>query len=131
MAVGDGDRRRFFDQVDHSICALPHGDMVDPYIRRSKDGDAVAVASSPLAKMVDRVPDSAAMAGVNVMYVDAVDDDIINELKGDAGPTGNVDLVAAPINGLVAVHKQLLTEPDSHVSGKYDPQWLSLDHCMA
>ncbi|RWW07948.1 hypothetical protein GW17_00028641, partial [Ensete ventricosum] len=50
--------------------------------------------------------------------------------EGDAGAAGDVDHRAAAVDGLEAVHQQLLIEVDGHVAGKGDPQGALLDDAV-
>lgn len=105
--------------------------MVEPNVSSPEEGDAIPVAPRPVAVMGKGIPDHATTAGLDVMYVEAVDDDIVDILDCDPGPVVDVHLVAAAVDGLVAAHDQLLIEPDHHAPGKYDPQRLILDDGMA
>ncbi|KAK3406272.1 hypothetical protein EUGRSUZ_K02439 [Eucalyptus grandis] len=46
----------------------------------------------------------------------------------DASATGDVDVHAAAVEGLVAVEDELLRQPDQHVGREDDPQRLLLDN---
>lgn len=63
-----------------------------------------------------------------VVNVDAVDDDVGDELDGYARAVGDVDVDAAPVDGLEAVHYQLLLQRDHHVPLEHDPQGSVLNH---
>lgn len=55
------------------------------------------------------------------MDMDTMDDDIGDELDGNAGTKGNVDIGATTIDGLEAVHDEFLLEGDHHVPLEHDP----------
>lgn len=131
VAVGDGDSGGAKDDINQSITASLHGDMIDPNILRSEDGDPVAVAPGSETEVVGGVSDHAAVAGDDVGDPDAVDDHVLHELDGDAGAVGDVDGGAAAVDGLVARHDQLLVQPDHHAALEDDPQRLQLDHGVA
>lgn len=131
VTVGNGDPCGAPNHINQSISALFHGDMIDPHIRSSEDGDAVAVAPGSLPVVVDGVPDQAAGAGNNVVDLEAMDDHIADVLDGNAGAVGDVDGDAAAVDGLVAGHEQLLVEPDHHAPGEDDPEWARLDDGVA
>lgn len=65
------------------------------------------------------------------MNMNTVDDDISNELNGNAGPISNVHVGPASINRLKAVHDELLLQGDHHVSLEHYPQGSVLDDGMA
>lgn len=131
VAVGDADAGGAFDGVNEAIGAVLHGDMIDPDILRPEDGDAVAVADGAEAVVVDGVPNHAAVLADDVVEPEAVDDYVADELDGDPGAVGDVDADAAAVDGLVALHDQLLLEDDEHVALEDDPQRLLLNHGMA
>lgn len=80
--------------------------------------------------MFDGVPNHAPILAYDVVDPHPVDDYIAHKLDSDSSTIGNVDSDAATIDGLVALHDELLLENDEHVAVKYDPQWLLLDHGM-
>ena len=65
------------------------------------------------------------------MYVEAVNYDIGDKLDGDASPIGNVDIGTTSIDGLEAVHDELLLEGNHHVPLEHNPQRLLLNDSMA
>lgn len=78
--------------------------------------------------MLRRVPYNGAPAGLTVMNVDAVDDDVALVMDSDARPAGDVDASTSAVDGLERVHQQLLLKLDHHVPLEDDPQRLVLDH---
>lgn len=56
------------------------------------------------------------------MDIYAVNNDICDELDGDASTIGNVYIDTTAINCLKAVHNKLLLECDHHVSLEHNPQ---------
>nr|GMD67845.1 hypothetical protein CR513_45203 [Ipomoea batatas] len=69
--------------------------------------------------------------GFAVMNVQSMDDDIGNELDCDARPISNVDVGSTGINGLEAVHDELLLQLYNHVTLEHNPQGLLLDNSVA
>lgn len=65
------------------------------------------------------------------MYLYPMDDDVPHELDRDSGTVRDLNSRSAPVDGLVALHDQLLLEHDQHSAAEYDPQWLLLDHGVA
>lgn len=127
MGVWDGDGSGALDCVDESVRAVGHGEMVEPDVGGTEDGDAVTVAVCSEANVVGGVPDQTAGGDDNVVDVEAVDDHILGELDADTSTEGNVDIGAAGIDGLMAGHKQLFGQCNDHAPTKDDPQWLLLD----
>lgn len=102
LAVGDGDSGGALDGIDEAIGGSGHRDMVDPYVVGAEDGDAVAIAVSAEADVVDSVPDESTVGWNNVVDPYVMDYDVVDELEGEACTIGNVDLGSPAINGLVA-----------------------------
>ena len=65
------------------------------------------------------------------MNIDSMNDDVANILKSEASTISDVNVMATAINGLVAIHDELLTEFDGHVRGEGNPKGLVLDDGMA
>lgn len=131
MAVGDGDTSWSLNSINEPIRAIGHRNVVDPKVGRAEDGNPIPVASGPQTDVADRVSNQATRSGNNVVNVEAVDDDVLDELDGDTCPAGNVDVDAPSINGLVTSHDELLVEPDGHRAREDDPQGLRLGHRVA
>lgn len=107
MAVGNGDGGGSHDGVDKTIFSVGHGNMVDPNVGGTKDGDTIAVAHGPEADVIRGVSNRATWAGNNVVDLNAVDDDVLDELEGDPSSVGNVDVGAPAIDGLVGGDQEL------------------------
>ena len=69
--------------------------------------------------------------GLAVVDVDVVDDDVGDVLEGDAASAGDVDGVAAAVDGLEGVDDELGFEFDCHVGGEGDPEGFGLDDGVA
>lgn len=74
--------------------------------------------------MVHGVSDQSPISHLNIVYVYVVNDDVPNKLDGDARTISDVDLGSTAVDGLVALHDQLLLQRDRHAVLEYDPQWL-------
>ena len=131
VIIGDGDGSGSLHDVDEPIHAVRHGNMINPDVRRAEYGDPITVAASSKSEMHDGVPDHAAAAGLDVMDVESVDDDVLHELDGDASAVGDMNVGTAAVDGLVAGDEQLLVEVDDHVAGEDDPERLGLDSSVA
>jgi len=128
VAVGDGDPRGALHHVDEPVLAVGHGDVVDPHVGGLEQRDAVAVGLGPGPDVRRRVAHQAPHGVQHVVDVQVVDDHVPGQLHRDAGAVGDVHLRAAPVDGLVAAHQQLLRELDDHRLGEDDPQRAWLDH---
>lgn len=89
MAVGDGDAGWSHDSINDTIWAIWHGNMINPNIGCTEDGNPIAIAHCSKTDMIHRIPNHATTARDNVMNVEAVDDDILDELDSNARAIGN------------------------------------------
>ncbi|MED6218159.1 hypothetical protein PIB30_024341 [Stylosanthes scabra] len=96
----------------------------------AEDRDAVAVSEGSPAVM-RRGAANHGVAGLDaVVDVDAVDDNIGDVLDGNACTVGDMDVDAAAVDCLEAVHDELLLQCDHHVVLEHDPQGPVLDHAI-
>ena len=95
--------------------------VIDPNALRSIDGDGTPMACIPTAIMVDRVTNHPSWPSDNVPELDPMDDDIFDIIDCDPRAVLNDHLSPTPIDGLVAVHDELLFEPNVHALLKSDP----------
>lgn len=95
--------------------------MVNPNMARSENRDPIAVGHGPPAIMRRRAANHGVAGRFAVVDVEAMDDDIRDELDGNAGAVSYVDVGAACVDGLEAVHDQLLLQRDHHVALEHDP----------
>lgn len=107
-----------------------HGDVINPNILRTEDGNSIPVTSRSESIMVDRVPNKTTTTHMNVMNVNAVDDNILHELNSDPGTISDVDFSTTSIDCFVTIHDKLLVKLNNHALLEYDPQWFLLDHCV-
>ena len=70
-------------------------------------------------------------SGLAIMDVQTVNDNISDKLDSDASSISNVDISPTAINGLEAVHDQLLLQLDNHVPLEHNPQRFFLDDSVA
>lgn len=131
VTIGKADAGGAFNGINEAIRAVLHGDMIDPDILRPEDRYPVAVADGAKAVVVGGIPNHAASLAEDVVDPQPMDDDIADELDGDAGAVGDIHPSAAAVDGLVALHDELLLEGDHHAAIEYDPQGLLLDHGVA
>lgn len=113
MAIRDGDASRALNSIDDPIRTLLHGQMIEPYVLCSEDGNPVSIGNRSEPNVVYRVSDESSRSNHNVMDENVVDDNVLDELDRNSGPVGNVDVGPAPVDRLVALHYQLLLQSDS------------------
>lgn len=130
VTIGYRDGSGPHDGINETIMTPGHGNMVNPNVGGTEDGNAVTIAHGPQTHVVDSVSNHSARTDNNVMDTKAVDDDIFDVLKSNASPISNLNISPSCINGLVAGHDELLREPNGHVGREDDPQRSLLDHSM-
>lgn len=131
VVVGHSNSSGSHDGIDKAVGAVGEGAVVDPDVAGTEDGDGVAVGHGPPAVVAGRAPHHGVPRGPAVVDVEAVDDDVGDVLDGDAGAVCDVHVGATPVDGLEAVHDELLLERDHHVPLEDDPQRLVLDDGVA
>lgn len=67
----------------------------------------------------------------NIVHVDAMNNDIANELKHKPSSTGNMDLKTTAIDGFITSKNKLLAELDVHSTGEDDPEWFRQEDGVA
>ena len=72
-----------------------------------RDCLGIPIAPGPLAKMARGIPDHAAASGLDVMHVEAMDDDVLHKLDGNSGHIVDVHLVSAPKTGSIQMFMSL------------------------
>lgn len=95
--------------------------MVNPDMTRPENRNPVAVGHRPPPIMTRRAANHGVSGRFTVMNVQPMNDDIRHELDRDAGAVSYVNVGAACVDGLEAVHDQLLLERDHHVALEHDP----------
>lgn len=105
--------------------------MVDPHILARENGDRRPVRPLPAADVSRAAPNHRGTRGNNVVHVDAVNDDVLNELDLQPRPAGQVHVGAAAVDRLVRCQNELVLEPDLHVAGECDPQRPVLENAVA
>lgn len=81
--------------------------------------------------MARRATNHCVPCGLTIMDVETVNYDVCDELDGDASPVGNVNIGSTSIDGLEAVHDELLLEGNHHVPLEHNPQRLVLNDSVA
>uniref|UniRef100_A0A6N2LGL1 Uncharacterized protein n=1 Tax=Salix viminalis TaxID=40686 RepID=A0A6N2LGL1_SALVM len=131
VGVGNGYCCGSHDSINETIGAARHGNVIDPNIAGSKDGNPISVAVGPDPKMLHRIPDTATAGSDDVMDPNSMNDYVLDELYCDSSTIRDVYMMPTPINRLMARHNQLFRQLNVHVLRKYDPQRLRLDHSMS
>ena len=104
--------------------------MVDPHMRGPEERDGISIGDGSPADVGGAGAHHGITCGAAVVDVEAMNDDVRDILKGDTPTPGNVHVVAAPVDGLEAVHQKLLPQPNGHVGRECDPQRVRLDRCV-
>lgn len=131
MVVRDCNPRRSHYRINQPVRTVRQRAMIDPDLAGPVDGDPVAVGSPPPPDVGGAGGDVGVAGGLAVVDVDVVDDDVGDVLEGYAAVADDVDVGAAAVDGLEAVHDELVLELDGHVGGEDDPEGLGLDDGVA
>jgi hypothetical protein len=131
VVVGDCDGSGGFGDVHQAVGAVGEEVVVDPNVVRSVDGDGVSVSFASISEAVGAASDHGGACLLDVVDVDAVDDDVVDVLDGNGSASGDVDVDATAVDGLEAVHDELVLQLDVHVAGEYDPERLILQCAIA
>jgi len=123
VAIRDCEPGRSLNYINEAIIASSHGDVINPNILRSEDGNSIPITSSSVSIMVDRVPNQTTTTPLDVMNVNAMDDNILHELNSDPGTISDVDFNTTSIDCFVTIHDKFLVKLNNHASLEYDPQW--------
>lgn len=104
--------------------------MVDPDFARAEYGDSIAVRSSSPAYVGWARCNVGVAAGLAMVDMDVVDDDVGDVLEGYAPVSDYVNVRSSAIDGLEAVDYELVFELDGHVRREDDPERLGLYNGM-
>lgn len=121
VAIGDGDGSRALNDINETILAVPHGDMIYPNFTWSKDGYAIPITSSSQPKMTQGISYHTAPGISDIMYFYIMYDNVMHILDCDLRTIRNVNPSATPVDGFVAVDYELFTKGNDHVACKYNP----------
>jgi len=131
VVVGHSDSRGSHDGIDQAVGAVRQRAVVHPNVAGAEDGHSIAVGNGAPPVVAGRAAHHGVPCGLAVVDVEPVDDDVGDILDGDAGAVGDVHVGAASVDGLEAVHDELLLERDHHIPLEDDPERLVLDHGVA
>lgn len=112
------------DGINQSVFGVSKRAMIDPDLLGSVDTDGIAISFTSFADVCSVTHDLSMAGDFGVVDVNAMDDDIVDILQGEASSTGDVDFHTAAVNGFVAGEDELLLELDCHASLECDPQRL-------
>ncbi|KAL5990159.1 hypothetical protein ACLOJK_011056 [Asimina triloba] len=130
VIVGDGDSSGPHDSIYKAIGAVGKGAVIYPDVAGTEDGNSITVGHCPPTIMAWGAANHRVASGLAVMDMESMDNNISDKLNGYAGPVCYMDICPTPIDGLEAVHNQLLFQDDDHVTLEYDPKGLVLDDGM-
>lgn len=122
--VGDSNSRGSLNHVDKPIVAPRKRAVVDPHMRGREHSNGVPIGASPETHVADRAHDHPFLPGPTVPDPDPVHDHVTHALNRQARPVPDLDPRSPSVDGLEAVHDQLVLEPYHHVPREHDPQRL-------
>lgn len=131
VVVGDSNSSGTHYRINKSISTIRERVMVNPNVAGTKNGNGIPISHSSPAIMGGRATNHGIARGLAIMDVKAMDDHVGHKLNGNASTVGNVDVDPTPIDGLKAVHDELLLQRDHHVPLEHNPQRPILDHRVA
>ncbi|VFQ92588.1 unnamed protein product [Cuscuta campestris] len=128
VAIGDCDRGGRPSDVDQTVRTTRQGAVVDPDVPRASYGYPVSVRLASVLRACWARAYHSVPRGLAVGDLDVVNNHIGDVRQGQAPVSGDEQVGAAAVDGLVAVEDQLMFQRDRHVAGEHDPQRLRLDH---
>ena len=129
--VRDCNRSGAHNSIHKPISAIRERVMINPDMTRPKDRDRVTVSYRSPPVMRRRASHHRVPRGLTVMDMNPMHNNVGNVLDREARAVCDVDVDAAAVDGLEAVHDQLLLQGDHHVALEDDPERLVLDHGVA
>lgn len=108
VVVGNSNSSGPHNSIHKPISATRQRVMINPNVTRAKDGDPIAISKSPPPIMRGRAPNHCVTSYLAVVNMQPVDDHVGDELYGDARTISDVDVHAAAVDGLEAVHDEFL-----------------------
>ncbi|WVZ13942.1 hypothetical protein V8G54_011508 [Vigna mungo] len=126
VAVGDGDGCGALDHIDQSIGSVRKRNMIDPHVGGSEEGDGITITPRSQSNVVVGVPDHATLLRHNVLNANAVDDDVVHELNGEATTVPDLNVGTTTVDGLIGGNEKLLLQSDDHAAFEDDPKWTLL-----
>lgn len=105
--------------------------MVHPDVTRPKYRNGVSVRHGSPSVMRRRATNLGISGRYAVVYVNSVDYDVGDVLKSKTCAMRDMNFGASSVDGLEAIHDQLLLQRDHHVVFKYNPKRLHLDDRMS
>lgn len=131
VTIRNGDASTPPDGVHKAIVRLGEETMVHPDIMTGEYRYGGAIRLLPMSHMIRAAANGGRARRHNVVHVNAVHDDILHELNLEPSPTGEMNVGAPAINGLVRGQNELVLELDLHVAVENDPQRLGLQDAVA
>lgn len=124
IVVGDGNVSGASGDIDQTILPSSKIVVINPDTLGTVDGDAVAVGYAPVTHMGAGGHDLARSSGMQVVDVQAMNDNITNILQGNPGAPCYANRATAAVDGFVAGDHEFQFELDGHVGLENDPQGL-------
>lgn len=108
VVVGNSNSSGPHNSIHKPISAIRQRVMINPNMTRAKDGDPISISKGPPTIMRRRAPNHGVPSHLAVMNMQPMDDHVGDELDGDARTISDVDVHAAAVDGLEAVHDEFL-----------------------
>lgn len=124
VVVRNGDGSGTHNSINKAISTIGKRTMVYPNMTRTKNRNSITISHCPPTIMGRRAADQGIASGLAVMNMNTMNDNVGDELNGNASTISNVDVGAAAIDGLEAVQDEFLSESDDHVMIEDDPEGL-------
>ncbi|ONK55013.1 uncharacterized protein A4U43_UnF8640 [Asparagus officinalis] len=131
VIVRYGNGSRPHNSINEPISTVRQRAVINPNMTPPKDRNPVSIRHRPPPVMRWRAPHHRVAHWLVVMNVNPMNDDIGHKLDDDASFVGDVDVDALAVDGLEAVHDELLLEGDDHVALEDDLEGLLLDDDVA
>lgn len=129
--IGDGDHGGAAGSIEQAIGSSREVAVIDPYITRLPDMDAVALGLPAFDHFRRGNPNQRRSRGANVVDMNPMEDDVVGPLNGDLRAPHDVHLRAAAIDGLEGRDPELAFEFDGHAPGEGDPERPAPRHAVA
>src|ERR1044072_4023768 len=110
--------------IKETISATSQKAMINPDIRGSKHTNTISIRAFTMANMLNIAHHHSCLTRFTIMNADSMHNDMANTLYSNARSIPNLHFSPSPINGLVAIHNELILELDNHVLRKNYPEWL-------
>ena len=121
IVIGDGNGCRSHNRINQPISTIRQRIMINPNMTRPEYGNRVTVRHRPPPVMRRRASHHSVTRPSTIMDINPMYNNIRHILDRDTRASRDRDIHASSVDGLEAVHDQLLFQDDHHVPFEYDP----------